>query len=64
MKAFYKTETGQIVKVYDKGSDWRVSDGHTERWFSQWTDDREGSLVSAITRFLEEQFRPEKLVVC
>lgn len=68
MKAFYKTETGQIVKVFDQGDDWQVKDEHVEIWHSQWSKDRKGSLISAITRFLKEryseQFQSEKLVVC
>ena len=68
MKAFYKTETGQIVKVFDEGDDWQVIDGDVELWFSQWSRDRKGSLVSAVTGFLiyqySEQFQSERLVVC
>ena len=68
MKAFYKTETGQLIKVVDQCGDWQVLDGQVERWFSQWSRDIKGSLISAVTRFLEyqysEQFQSERLVIC
>lgn len=68
MIAFYKTEEGKIVKFFDQGNDWQVKDSEVERWFSQWSNDRKGSLISAATKFLKEryseQLRPEELVIC
>lgn len=68
MTAFYKTEAGQIIKIFDQGDDWQVKSNVSERWFGQWSKDRKGSLISAITRFLKdhhrELFQPEKLVIC
>ena len=76
MKAFYRDENENLLKIYDEGQDWKVlsadKDGypleHGENWFSKWyaSNKVKESLFNAVERTCKYngiEYKPEKVVI-
>lgn len=62
MKAFYK-HNENLIKAYDMGDDWKITFGHSERWFSKWQGKELDSLCRAFHAIIGNDFDEHEIFI-